>query len=61
MHKRQILQQIMQTITQRASRNRVYHMMQTQEPQPPDYPQDDGPLTSEQFEQIKNSARTKYA
>jgi hypothetical protein len=61
MHKRQMLQQMMQTITQRASRNRVYHMMQTQEPQLPDYPQDDGPLTSEQFEQIKNSARAKYA
>jgi len=61
MRKRQMLQQMLQIITQRASRNRVYHMMQTQEPQSPDYPQDDGPLTSEQFEQIKNSARTKYA
>jgi hypothetical protein len=59
MHKRQILQQIMQTITQRASRNRVQHMLQQQESS--EYPQDDGPLTSEQIEQIKQSARTKYA
>jgi hypothetical protein len=61
MHKRQILQQIIQTITQRAGRNKAYHMMQTQEPQPPHYPEDGGPLTDNQLEQIKNSARTKYA
>lgn len=60
MRKRQILQQMMQAVTQRASRNRIHYMMQTQQPQP-EYPEDDGPLTSEQFEQIKNSARTKYA
>jgi hypothetical protein len=36
-------------------------MMQTQKELPPDYPEDDGPLTSEQIQQIKNSVRTKYA
>jgi hypothetical protein len=61
MPSRQILQQIMQLINLRASRNRVYHMMQTQQPQAPEYPEDDGPLTSEQITQIKNSVRTKYA
>ena len=59
MRKRQILQQMMTVNAQRISRNRVWHMMQQQ--QQPQYPTDDGPLTPEQFEQIKQNARTKYA
>ena len=58
--KRQILQQMMQAAAQRISRNRVQHMMQQQQPLP-EYLPDDGPLTSEQITQIKNSARAKYA
>ena len=61
MRSRQILQQMLQLTTLRASRNRVYHMMQTQQSEEPEYPQDDGPLTSEQITQIKDSARAKYA
>ena len=60
MRKRQILQQMMAVTTQRISRNRVWHMMQKQEPLP-EYPEDDGPLTNSQIEQIKQSVRTKYA
>jgi hypothetical protein len=60
MRKRQILQQMMQSVAQRASRNRVRHMMQQQDPLP-EYPEDDGPLTDSQIEQIKQSVRTKYA
>jgi len=60
MRKRQILQQMMQSVAQRASRNRVRHMMQQQEPLP-EYPEDDGTLTDSQIEQIKQSVRTKYA
>jgi hypothetical protein len=60
MRKRQILQQMMQSVAQRASRNRVRHMMQQQEPLP-EYPEDDGPLTDSQIKQIKQSVRTKYA
>jgi len=60
MRKRQILQQMMQSVAQRASRNRVRHMMQQQEPLP-EYPEDGGPLTDSQIEQIKQSVRTKYA
>jgi hypothetical protein len=59
MRKHQILQQMMSVVSQRISRNRVYRMMQQQEPS--EYPQDDGPLTSEQITQIKQSARAKYA
>jgi len=57
MRKRQILQQMMSAASQRIGRNRVYRMMQQQ----PHYPEDDGPLTDSQIEQLKNSARTKYA
>jgi hypothetical protein len=60
MRNRQIFQQMMQSVAQRASRNRVRHMMQQQEPLP-EYPEDDGPLTNSQIEQIKDSVRTKYA
>jgi len=59
--KRQILQQMMAVTTQRISRNRVWHMMQQQQPPPPEYPLDDGPITDSQIEQLKNTARTKYA
>jgi hypothetical protein len=51
---------MMAVTTQRISRNRVWHMMQKQEPLP-EYPEDDGPLTNSQIEQIKQSVRTKYA
>jgi len=61
MHSRQLLQHMMQCIAQRASRNRAWHMQQTQPDSQPEYPPDDGPLTSEQITQIKNSVRTKYA
>jgi hypothetical protein len=60
MHNRQVFQQMMQSLYQRASRNRIRHMMQQQEPMPA-YETDDGPLTNSQIEQLKNSARTKYA
>ena len=60
MLKRQILQQMMQITMQRASRNRVLHMMERQQPVS-EYPPDDGPLTNSQIEQIKQNARTKYA
>jgi hypothetical protein len=56
MRKRQILQQMMNVASQRISRNRVYRMMQQQQPQ---YPEDDGPLTLEQYEQIKNHTKDK--
>ena len=55
----QLLLNMMQSVAQRASRNKTWHMQQTQ-PEP-EYPPDDGPLTSEQIQQIKNSVRTKYA
>ena len=58
MRNRQVFQQMMQSLYQRASRNRIRHMMQQQQPQ---YPEDDGPLTNSQIEQIKQSVRTKYA
>jgi hypothetical protein len=58
---RKLLQHMLQLTAQRASRNKTWHMMQTQKELPPDYPEDDGPLTSEQIQQIKNSVRTKYA
>jgi len=58
---RKLLQHMMQLTAQRASRNKTWHMMQTQKEVPPDYLPDDGPLTSEQIEQIKQSVRTKYA
>ena len=61
MRKRQILQQMMAVTTQRISRNRVWHMMQQQQPLPPEYPPDNGSLTDSQIEQLKNTARTKYA
>ena len=56
MRKRQILQQMMSVASQRTSRNRVWHMMQQQQPQ---YPEDDGPLTLEQYQQIKNHIKDK--
>jgi uncharacterized protein YneF (UPF0154 family) len=58
---RKLLQHMIQATAQRASRNKIWHMMQTQKEVPPDYLADDGPLTSEQIEQIKQSVRTKYA
>jgi hypothetical protein len=58
MRKRQILQQMMSVASQRIGRGRVYRMMQQQQPH---YPEDDGPLTDGQIQQLKNSARTKYA
>jgi hypothetical protein len=57
--KRQILQQMMSGLAQRSSRS--WHMMQQQQPLPPEYPPDDGPITDSQIEQLKNTARTKYA
>jgi len=60
MRSRQMLQNMMQSVSQRASRNRSWHMMQQQEPLK-EYKPDDGPLTDSQIEQIKNSVRTKYA
>ena len=54
--KRQILQQMMSVASQRINRNRVWHMMQQQQPQ---YTEDDGPLTLEQYEQIKNHTKDK--
>ena len=56
MRKRQILQQMMSAASQRIGRNRVYRMMQQQQPH---YPEDDGPLTPEQYEQIKNHTKDK--
>lgn len=56
---RRLLQYMMQSLAQRSSRNRAWHMEQTKKQ--PEYPEDNGPLTSEQIEQIKNSVRTKYA
>lgn len=56
---RKLLQHMMQSVAQRASRSKTWHMQQVQ-PEP-EYPPDDGPLTSEQIEQLKTSARTKYA
>lgn len=61
MRKRQILQQMMSGLAQRSSRGRSWHMMQQQQPLPPEYPADDGPLTDSQIQQLKNNARTKYA
>lgn len=59
MRNHQVFQQMMQSVAQRASRNRVRHMMQQQEPLP-EYPEDDGPLTDSQIEQLKQSAKTKH-
>jgi hypothetical protein len=59
MRNRQVFQQMMQSLYQRSSRNRVRHMMQQQEPLP-EYPEDDGPLTDSQIEQLKQSAKTKH-
>ena len=59
MRKRQILQQMMMSLNQRASRNKAWHMIELQKQE--EYLPDDGPLTSEQIEQIKISVRTKYA
>jgi hypothetical protein len=59
MRNRQVFQQMMQSLYQRASRNRIRHMMQQQEPLP-EYPEDDGPLTDSQIEQLKQSAKTKH-
>jgi GTPase SAR1 family protein len=59
MHNRQVFQQMMQSLYQRSSRNRVRHMMQQQDPLP-EYPEDDGPLTNSQIEQLKQSAKTKH-
>jgi hypothetical protein len=55
----QILQNMMQGLAQRASRNRSWHMQQ-QEPSK-EYEPDNGPLTNSQIEQLKNSVRIKYA
>jgi len=59
MRNRQVFQQIMQSLYQRSSRNRVRHMMQQQDPLP-EYPEDDGPLTNSQIEQLKQTAKTKH-
>jgi len=59
MRNRQVFQQMMQSLYQRSSRNRVRHMMQQQDPLP-EYPEDDGPLTNSQIEQLKQSAKTKH-
>ena len=59
MRSRQLLLNMMQSVAQRASRSKTWHMQQTQPP--PEYPPDDGPLTDEQLKQILNSVRTKYA
>jgi hypothetical protein len=59
MRKRQILQQMMMSLNQRASRNKAWHMIELQKQ--PEYLPDDGPLTDEQLQQILNSVRTKYA
>jgi len=59
MRNRQVFQQMMQSLYQRSSRNRVRHMMQQQEPLP-EYPEDDGPLTNSQIEQLKQTAKTKH-
>jgi hypothetical protein len=59
MRNRQVFQQMMQSLYQRSSRNRVRHMMQQQEPLP-EYPEDDGPLTNSQIKQLKQSAKTKH-
>jgi len=59
MRKRQILQQMMMSLAQRASRNKAWHMIELQKQE--EYLPDDEPLTDSQIEQIKNSVRTKYA
>ena len=59
--KRQILQQMMSVASQRTSRNRVWHMMQQQQELPKEYEADNGQLTDSQIQQLKDSARTKYA
>ena len=59
MRSRQLLQQMMQSLFQRASRNKTWHMIEQQKQA--EYLPDDGFLTSEQIEQIKQSVRTKYA
>jgi hypothetical protein len=61
MRKRQILQQMMSGLAQRSGRNRTWHMMQQQQETPPEYAADDGPLTDTDIQQLKDSARTKYA
>ena len=61
MRKRQILQQMMSGLAQRSSRNKTWHMMQQQQELPPEYEADDGQLTDNQIQQLKDSARTKYA
>jgi len=61
MRKRQILQQMMSGLAQRSSRNRTWHMMQQQQEPPSEYLADDGQLTDSQIQQLKDSARTKYA
>lgn len=59
MRSRQLLQYMMQSFAQRASRSKTWHMLEQQKSA--DYPPDDGPLTNEQLQQLKTSARTKYA
>ena len=59
MRSRQLLLNMMQTVAQRASRNKTWYMQQAQ-PEP-EYPPDDGPLTDQEIQQILNSVRTKYA
>ena len=61
MRKRQILQQMMSGLAQRSSRNRTWHMMQQQQEPPPEYLADNGELTDNQIQHLKDSARTKYA
>jgi hypothetical protein len=61
MRKRQILQQMMSGLAQRSSRNRTWHMMQQQAEPPKEYETDDGPLTDTDIQQLKDSARIKYA
>lgn len=59
MRSRQLLQHMMQTVAQRASRNKTWYMQQAQAE--PEYPPDDGPLTDQEIQQILNTVRTKYA
>jgi len=61
MRKRQILQQMMSGLAQRSGCNRTWHMMQQQQESPKEYEADDGPLTDTDIQQLKDSARTKYA
>jgi len=59
MRSRQLLLNMMQSVAQRASRNKTWYMQKDQ-PEP-EYPADDAPLTDQEIQQILNTVRTKYA